>query len=243
MKTVIISGGSSGIGQACVNLFLSKNWQVFNLDINEPKAHQTNWIKCDLTHTDDIAKALQQIQTHTNTIDALISNAGKHFSASIENTSDDNFYDVINTNLKSTFVLIREALPMLKANHHGHIITIGSDQCSIAKPNSAVYGLTKAAIGQLTKNIALDYAKYTISANCIAAGTIDTELYQQAVKRYSDQSGIPLANIHQDEASLQPLKRIGKPYEVAELAYFLASGKASYITGAILPIDGGYTTQ
>lgn len=242
-KTIIISGASSGIGEACLELFLAKNWQVINLDINEPKHNKDCWIKCDLTNSNKITQAIKQIQTQTNTVDALISNAGKHFSATIENTTDEDFYDVINTNLKSTFVLIREVIPMMKANNSAHIITIGSDQCSIAKPSSAIYGLTKAAIGQLTKNIALDYAKYNITANCIAAGTIDTELYQAAVKRYSDRSGIALADIHSEEANLQPLKRIGKVNEIAELAYFLASGKASYITGAILPIDGGYTAQ
>lgn len=243
--TVIISGGSSGIGKSCCKLFSSNHWRVFNLDITPSQSIDSQWIECDLTDTAAIKKALEIIkkEVEETSIECLIANAGKHVSANIENTNDALFYDVINTNLKSAFALIRETLPIMKSNGHGTIITIGSDQSIIAKPNSAAYGLTKAALAQLTKNIALDYAKYNITANCIAAGTIDTPLYQNAITSYSNRSGIPLDIIHQEEAQLQPLNRIGKASEVAELAYFLASRKAAYMTGAVLPFDGGYTAQ
>ncbi|MCF6768258.1 SDR family oxidoreductase [Thiotrichales bacterium 19S11-10] len=245
LKSVIVSGGASGIGLACVKLFLENNWQVFNLDIQEPtlKHDQMHWFKCDLTNTEEVIHTIQSISVKTSTIDCLITSAGKHFSATIEQTTDDQFYDVINTNIKSAFILIRESLPLIKPSTLGSIITIGSDQSLIAKRNSAVYGLSKAAIAQLTKNIALDYAKYNITANCIAAGTIDTPLYQNAIKAYSLKSGESLESINKDEASTQPLNRIGKPEEVAALAYFLASNQASFITGSVISVDGGYTAQ
>ncbi|MCP4476432.1 MAG: SDR family oxidoreductase [Gammaproteobacteria bacterium] len=92
-------------------------------------------------------------------------------------------------------------------------------------------------------SIALDYAKYHIRANCIGAGTIDTPLYRRAINNYSEKSGIPLETIEKEEANEQPVGRVGTPAEVAELAFFLAKDEVDFITGALLPIDGGYTTK
>jgi NAD(P)-dependent dehydrogenase (short-subunit alcohol dehydrogenase family) len=128
-------------------------------------------------------------------------------------------------------------------NNGGSIITIGSDQSTISKYNSAVYGMTKAALLSLTRSTALDYAKYNIRANCIGAGTIDTPLYRSAIQRYSEHSGIQLEDIEQDEAKEQPLGRVGLATEVAALAYFLSQDEVSYITGALIPIDGGYIAK
>ena len=131
----------------------------------------------------------------------------------------------------------------MKKLQFGTIVTIGSDQSSIAKPNSTVYGMTKSALLSLTKSIALDYAKYNVRANCIGAGTIDTPLYRTAITNYSNKSGISMEQIEKEEEMEQPIGRIGTPNEVAELAYFLSQDTASYITGALIPIDGGYTTK
>lgn len=242
-KTLLISGGSNGIGKACVELFLENNWQVFNLDIQKPKNNLDVWIKCDLTDTKQIKHVIRLLKTKTSSIDCLISNAGKHLSKTIEETTDQLFNHILNLNLKASFMLIRESLPLLKKAPYSSIIAIGSDQSTIAKANSAIYGLTKAAISQLMKSLAIDYAKDNITANCIAAGTIDTPLYQNAIKVYSEKSGMPLEKINQEEAAQQLVNRIGKPEEIAAFAFFLASENARFITGATLACDGGYTAR
>ena len=246
MQTIIISGGSSGIGKACVTKFLSKGYYVYNLDITPDSIAVTNnykYLKVDVTNHADIKNAIATVIEIHSKIDAVIISAGQHLSANIENTTDEQLFALMNLNLFGAYWLIREVIPHMKHQNKGAIVTIGSDQCSVAKSNSTIYGMTKAALLSLTKSVALDYAKYNIRANCIGAGTIETPLYTNAITKYSEKSGIPLAEIEKTEALEQPIGRVGQPEEVAELADFLANDTSSFITGALIPIDGGYTTK
>lgn len=250
MEIVVVSGGSSGIGQACVGKFLKHGtYKVYNLDIKEdPNAWEYDsnnycWIKANMENNTEIQNAVEKILQDSGKVDIAILSAGKHLSANIENTTEEKLQEVLNLNLLGAFWLIKSLIPSMKSKARGNIITIGSDQSTIAKPNSTIYGMTKAALASLTRSIALDYAKYNIRANCIAAGTIDTPLYRNAIINHAKRSGIPLTQIENEEALKQPIGRVGTPEEVAELAFFLAQEYASYITGAILPIDGGYTVR
>lgn len=247
MNIIVVSGGSSGIGKACIEKFLNENNYVYNLDIVENAELSTNanykYIHTDVKNQDNIKQAISQILNESNTIDVLITSAGKHLSVNIENTTDEQLMDILYLNLLGSYWLIQASIPIMKKNKKGKIITIGSDQCSIAKRNSTVYGMTKAALLSLTKSTALDYAKDNIRVNCIGAGTIDTPLYRNAINSYSQKSGIPLNVIEEEEANEQPVGRVGRPEEVADLAYFLASDKSNFITGALLPIDGGYIAK
>ena len=242
MPNMVISGGSSGIGESCCKKFLECGYKVFNLDIkNNPDFHQDNytWINTNVSDEQSIINAVNNLDC----ADVLVVSAGRHLSASIVNTDNSDMMSLLNLNLLGAYWLIRVILPLMIKQNKGSIVTIGSDQYQIAKPNSAVYGMTKAALVHLTKSTALDYAKYNIRANCIGAGTVDTPLFRRAIENYSIRSGIPLAIIEQEEADMQPLGRIGFPDEIAELAYFLAGDAAKYITGAYVPIDGGYTIR
>lgn len=246
MQVAVISGGSSGIGLACVNKFLQNDYLVYNFDVMEKNLSHSNYrlIKTDVRDSNQIRQSVAQVITEMNKIDTIIASAGKHLSATIEHTSDEELMELMNLNLFGAYWLIQAAIPHLKKQGSGStIITIGSDQSTIAKINSSVYGMTKAALASLTKSIALDYAKFNIRANCIGAGTIDTPLYRTAIKKYSEKSGIPLAQIEKTEAELQPIGRLGRAEEIAELAFFLSQDTTSFITGALIPIDGGYTAR
>lgn len=243
-KILVISGGTSGIGASTVEIFLDNGYEVYNLDINQPKLNHANLyhLHTDISKECGIATSISILSSKVKHVDALIINAGKHLSANIENTKTDQLYDILNLNLLGAYWTIQSVIPLMKHNG-GSIITIGSDQSSVAKSNSTVYGMTKAALLQLTKSIAIDYAKHNIRANCLGVGTVDTPLYRNAIQKYSDKSGIALEDIEKDEANEQPIGRIGRPEEVASLAYFLTLPEASYITGALLPIDGGYIAR
>lgn len=245
-KIIVLSGGSSGIGESIVNKFLLGNYFIYNLDIKDnlkfSRLNNYKHIYTDVSLEIKVKEALIQIINDSNSIDILILNAGKHLSANIENTTSDDLHDLISLNLLSAYWLIQNSVPHMKKNG-GSIITIGSDQSSIAKSNSAVYGMTKAALAHLTKSTALDYAKFNIRANCLGVGTVDTPLYRDAITRYSKSSGIELNIIETNEAQEQPLGRIGQASEVAELVYFLCQDNVSYITGALIPIDGGYIVR
>lgn len=244
-KVVVVTGGTKGIGQATCELFIQNKFKVFVLDIEQTESTNKNlsYIYCDIADIQSINQAVSKIINKENKIDVLVSNAGIHLSANIENTTEKDFDHVVDVNFKGCFFLLKAVLPHMRQQGKGSIIIIGSDQCVIGKPNSAVYGATKAAIGQMTKSTALDYAQDGIRINCVCVGTIDTPLYRKAIERYSKKTDILLSEIEKEEAIKQPLGRVGKAEEVAELIYFLGSEKASFITGSLYALDGGYTAQ
>mgnify|MGYP005987837965 CR=1 FL=1 len=239
-KVCIITGGSSGIGLSIVKLFLKHDYLVFNLDLTPSTLGE--FCLCDVTNIEQITGIINRI-SQLHTIDVLVSNAGIHFSANIEDTSEADFDKVLGINVKGAFAAIKAVLPSMKSNNNGAIILMSSDQALIAKHNSFAYNLSKSALASMAKTTALDYAQFNIRANAVCPGTIETPLYHHAIDNYCQKSGANKADVHREEASLQPLNRLGQPEEVAELVFFLASDKAKFITGSLQVIDGGYTAQ
>lgn len=239
-KVCIVTGGSSGIGLSIVKLFLDNNYQVFNLDITESSVG--SFCACDITDVTQVNDIISNI-AKDHTIDVLVSNAGIHFSGSIENTTEADLERVFNINVKGAYAAIKAVLPSMKAQQNGAIILMSSDQALVAKHNSFAYNLSKAALASMAKTTALDYAQFNIRANAVCPGTIETPLYHQAINNYCEKSGANKTEVHAEEAALQPLGRLGQAEEVAELVHFLASDKAKFITGSLQVIDGGYTAQ
>jgi NAD(P)-dependent dehydrogenase (short-subunit alcohol dehydrogenase family) len=241
MKPVcIITGGSSGIGLSITKLFLANNYHVYNLDLS-PSPLGT-FCSCDITNSRQVTEIINNISAK-HAVDVLVSNAGIHFSATIENTSEDDLMRVFNINVKGAYSAVKAVLPSMKKNKKGSIILMASDQAIIGKQNSFAYNLSKHALASLAKTTALDYATFNIRANALCPGTIETPLYHKAIDNYCEKSGADKAEIHHEEEKLQPLQRLGQPEEVAEFALFLASDKAKFITGSLQVIDGGYTAQ
>lgn len=239
-KTCIVTGGSSGIGLSIVQLFLANDYQVFNLDLQSSEYGEFR--QCDITNLEQVTQIIDDIAKQ-HQIDVLVSNAGIHLSATIENTSEEQLDKLFSINVKGAYAATKAVLPSMKSNQNGAIIYIASDQAIVGKTNSFAYNLSKAALGSMAKTTALDYAGFNIRANAVCPGTIETPLYHTAIDNYCEKSGANKDEIHQEEAKLQPLGRLGQPEEVAELVLFLASDKAKFITGSLQVIDGGYTTQ
>jgi len=240
-KVAIVTGGSLGIGRAICHRLESEGFKVFNLDIQDGEFGI--WQQCDVSQVANVERTIERIAQDQGRIDVLVSNAGKHLSANIEDTDEATFDNLFALNVKGAYAAVKAVLPSMKAQQDGAIIFIASDQANIAKTNSFAYNLSKHALASMAKTTALDYAAFNIRANAVCPGTIETPLFHNAIDAYCTKSGANKAEIVEQEGTLQPLGRLGQPYEVAALVAFLASDNASFITGSLQNIDGGYTAQ
>lgn len=239
-KVCIVTGGSSGIGLAIVKAFLAADHRVLNLDLKMSEFGEFH--QCDMSNVEQVKQTINEIIAQTGRVDTLISNAGIHVSANIEQTDESLLDTVFSINVKGAYAATQAVLPTMKSQCSGAIIYIASDQSIIGKTNSFAYNLSKHSLGSMAKTTALDYASFNIRANALCPGTIETPLYHNAIDNYCRKSGANKAEIHHEEEQLQPLNRLGQPEEVANYALFLASDQASFITGSLPIIDGGYTT-
>ena len=244
-RICVVTGGSVGIGFAVCKKFAAEGYQVVNLDIQAPQeaCDGVTHLQCDVTSKAQVDSAIKSVCEQHGRLDALVSNAGIHVSATIEDTDETLLDKVFAINVKGAYFAISAALPAMKAQKQGAIVLMSSDQALIGKRNSFAYNLSKSALASIAKTTALDYASYHIRANAVCPGTIETPLFHNAIDNYVASSGANKDDIVKDEAAQQPLGRLGTPEEVAELVYFLASDKAGFITGSLHSIDGGYTAQ
>ena len=243
-KVVIITGASTGIGAATRVLLHSKGATVYNLDIAAPVDNdQGHFISCDMRDRNAIRTAIQEILAKEKRIDMLFANAGIHLFATIEETSDEQLDNLIAINILGPYCILQAVLPVMKQQQKGSIVLMGSDQSFVGKASSSAYGLTKGAIGQLTKSTAIDYAKYNIRVNCICPGTINTPLLHKAVSHYATINAANESDVYTGLDTVQPWGRIGKPEEIAAVVAFLLSDENSFMTGSLVSADGGYVCQ
>lgn len=248
-KNVFITGGATGIGNACVEKFYHAGWNIAFMDINREAGEavaetypDTLFFCGDIKNKQDIEKAVQSAAEKMGHFDCIVANAGIHRCNSVFDITDEELDLMINTNIKGTVNTLRCAVPHLCQG--GSIVINASDQCYVGKPNSFGYGLTKGALGQITKSLAIDLGSLNIRVNAVCAGTIRTPLTETLFQSFADITHNGDTHAYwESEASLYPLKRVGKASEVAELVYFLASDAASFITGGLYLVDGGLTAK
>lgn len=244
-KTVVITGGASGIGLAMVNKFAAASWNVFFIDRNQDegekvqkelkeKGYSIAFLSCDITD----AAAVQSIfDTIPDKIDTLINNAGISHIGKAEDTSEEDFERLFQVNVKGSFLCIQAALPKLKQDGGGSILNMASVAATIGIPDRFAYSMTKGAMFSMTLSIARDYVNEGIRCNCISPGRVHTPFVDGFIaKNYPGEE----KEIFERLAASQPIGRMGSPSEIAELAYFISSDAGSFITGSNYNIDGGF---
>ncbi len=243
-KIAVISGGASGMGAATAKLLVNKKCKVYILDINIGKEIDENYIymECDVSCYTDVISKVDIIKETEGRVDYLFTCAGIHLNGYLDEINFEQFDRIMKTNVYGAFYVIKEVIPLMKKNKQGSIVLMGSDQSIIAKFKNSIYGATKGAIAQLSKGLAVDYADFNIRVNCVCPGTIDTPMFQNAANTYANLYNLPVESIIEESKNAQPIKRIGTADEVAKVVEFLLSDASSYITGASISVDGGFTS-
>jgi NAD(P)-dependent dehydrogenase (short-subunit alcohol dehydrogenase family) len=234
-----VTGGASGIGFSIAKKFVSANIRTVLIGRDatrlklacETLGEHADFISCDLAQLDEIPGVVRKIKEKHGRIDILVNNAGMHLKKPISEVSDADFQKVILTNQTAMFSLTREVSRIMQEQCSGAVLNISSMASQYGLLNVIAYTASKSAIEGMTRAMAVELAQYGIRVNCIAPGFIKTNMSTVALDKDPERKARVL--------SRTPLGRLGKPEEVAEAALFLVSRSSSYITGVILPVDGG----
>lgn len=253
MKTIFITGGSTGIGAASVKKFINQGWNVGFMDLNEEDAHKlVNDLNCperllfvkgNTRERKEIHNAVEQVVNQFKHLDAVFANAGIHRSNTLLDISDEELDLMIHTNIYGTVNTLREAVPHLVENGGGAVVINASDQWFVGKAHSFAYGLTKGAVGQITRSLSIDLGPKNIRVNAICAGTIQTPLVDKLFEKFAEVNNCSVEDYWKEENALYARGKVGQPEEVAEMVYFLASDASSFCTGGHYLIDGGLVAK
>lgn len=238
-KVAIITGGGSGIGAATARLFAAEGAKVVMADINQAGIDEvareivTNGgdgvaFSANIARREEVESMVADTLDRFGRVDILINSAGIFRDAMSWKMRDEDWDLVVDVNMKGTFLCCRAVIPTMRAQNYGKIVNTSSI-AALGNPGQANYSAAKAGIIALTKTLALELAKADINCNCVAPGSIDTPMLKPMPQDILQ--GMVQGHV--------PLRRMGRPEEVARLHLFLASDDAAYITGQVIFIDGG----
>ena len=235
-KTVLITGGGRGIGAACVRLFAAQGDSVAFLYRSDDESAGKLARECgalpiraDVSDAKQVEMAVRAAVRRLGEIDVLICNAGVASFSLLQQTSDEEWRRVMGTNLDGTFFAVRAVLPSMIARGSGRIVTLSSIWGQVGSSMEVAYSASKAALIGFTRALSKEVGPGGITVNCIAPGVIDTDMNASLSE-----------TVRAELCDQTPLGRMGTAEEVAEAALFLASDAASFITGQVLGVDGGF---
>jgi len=239
-KIALVTGAARGIGLAAVRRFLADGWHVAMLDIdgdNLVRAHAalgkpaaTLAITCDVSDPAQVERAFAEFGARFSRLDALVNNAGIAVFGPIMQTSFADWSRVLAVNLNGPFLMTQAAVPLLRDNGGGAVVNVTSISGLRASTLRVAYGTSKAGLAHLTKQQAVELAALGIRVNAVAPGPVDTAMAK----------AVHTPEIRADYHDHMPLNRYGLEDELVEAIYFLCSERASYITGQVLAVDGGF---
>ncbi|GAA3529842.1 SDR family NAD(P)-dependent oxidoreductase [Nonomuraea rosea] len=240
-KVAIVTGAARGVGKETVRLLhrrgarvvaLDQRQEVKELPVEFPGVHS---FLDDVTDEAAAQRAVRAAVEVFGGLDILVSNAGRSLNKPITETTAQDWDAVMAVNARGSFFFAREAFRAMRERGGGAIVSTGSYVCTVGMPEGAAYAASKGALAQLTKVLAVEGGPLGIRANLVAAGVIETDF----LDTFRSDSRAYLASF----AGAQPLGRVAQPEEIAEVLCFLASPRSSFITGAVVPADGGFTAM
>jgi NAD(P)-dependent dehydrogenase (short-subunit alcohol dehydrogenase family) len=238
-RVAIVTGGASGIGWAIADRFIHDNilTVIIGRDQQKLKTAKEKFgslcvtVSCDLNDLSAIPGIVENVYKQHGRIDILVNNAGINLKKDFAEVSDIEFQQIIQTNLTSVFCMSREVAKRMIQKGSGSIINISSMAAQYGLPRVIAYSSSKAAVEGMTRALAVELSPKGIRVNCIAPGFIATDMSAKALNNDKERM--------QKVLSRTPMGKLGDPSDIAEAALFLVSGAAKYITGVVLPVDGG----
>ncbi len=247
-KIVVVTGGGSGIGRAIAKTFGAQGGTVYVVDLNSEAANETvadirknggiaHPLVCNVATQADVIEAFKVIITKAGRIDILVNSAGIAKVSRLETTSEEDFDRLFSVNVKGTYNTMYAAIANMKSNRKGVILNLASVAAQLGIPDRFAYSMTKGAVLSMTLSVAKDYINDGIRCNCISPGRVHTPFVDGFIKaNYPGKE----KEMFEKLSKTQPIGRMGTPEEIANLALYLCSDEAGFITGTDYPIDGGF---
>jgi beta-ketoacyl ACP reductase len=227
-RSVLVTGGNRGIGLAIAQRLAADGHKVAVTHRGSGAPEGLFGVECDVTDNDAVDRAFKAVEEHQGPVEVVVSNAGVSADAFLIRMTEERFEKVIDANLTGAFRVVQRASRSMQRKRFGRLIFIGSVSGSWGIGNQANYAASKAGVIGMARSIARELSKANVTANVVAPGYIDTDMTRALDER-----------IQEGALDFIPAKRVGTAAEVAGVVSFLASEDASYISGAVIPVDGG----
>jgi NAD(P)-dependent dehydrogenase (short-subunit alcohol dehydrogenase family) len=249
-RVVFVTGGSQGIGRGVTELFGSLGASVGVCGLEPDRVADTVAairaaggealaVAADVTDPGAVQHAVDATVERYGRLDALVTCAGIQRYGTVTETDAATWDEVFAVNVKSVYLAARSALPHLRASGHGAVVVISSVQAHVAQPAVAAYAASKGALDSLVRAMAIDEAPHGVRVNAVCPGSVDTPMLRASARRFSDGTDAGTQALVDDWGRSHPVGRVATPREIAEVVVFLASDRASFVTGEDIRVDGG----
>jgi len=241
-KTVIITGGGSGIGLACTRLFCDEGAQVAIIGRRQDRLEsaakevggQVLAVTGDLTNNSDLDRLVTETLNAFGKIDIVVNNGGVFTGSPVHETKDEDWDSIMDVNMRSVFQLTKRVLPHMIERKSGNFIHISSILGLVAVPGVAAYNVSKGALLQFNRSLAVEYGPVGIRSNAVCPGLVKTEMTEGLM---NDEE------LMKEWSRDYPIGRFGAPQDIANACLYLVSDESSFVTGVALPVDGGFTAH
>jgi len=249
-KVAVVTGGSSGIGLATAAVLAAQGASVAICGVAQDETdaavaelsaagHRVHAVVADVTDERAMADLMADTVVREGALDILVTAAGIQLYGRAAEARAAEWDEVISVNLTGCFLAVKHALPAMRERGGGSVVIVSSVQAFVTQTGVAAYSASKGALNAFARSVAVDEAQHGIRVNTVCPGSVDTPMLRMAARRFSDGSDDGERRVIEEWGRVHPLGRVARPDEVGEAIAFLASDRASFITGASLPVDGG----